>query len=108
MDQPIDLLERTGVTRRLAVALLARLALSDCRDTRSKVVAPRSWLENGCIAIPPRGPQVATITAEEAKVGENVALRLPRRLIRDELRTVRLYSAFGGRVPRILPDMLTS
>jgi cobalt-zinc-cadmium efflux system membrane fusion protein len=58
-------------------------------------------VEGASVSLPPRSPQLSSLATEPARAAKPSALALNGRLAWDEDATVRVYSAFGGRVTRI-------
>ena len=89
--------------RSAAAALVAcALFITACSEGEKKAVAPAPTLEDGRIVFADGSPQIASIHAEPVQPTGKVSIRLPGRLVWDENLTVRIYSAFAGRVLSIL------
>jgi cobalt-zinc-cadmium efflux system membrane fusion protein len=90
------------VNRKIIVAALAAAALgAACSKQPQEQQAPEPVVQGNTITFPvaEKAPRLQTYTVAPERAP---ALRLNGRLAWDEERTVRVYSAFGGRVTRIL------
>ena len=79
-------------------AVLACLALCGCRGPVEEEAAGPT-VRGEVVSLPPESPQLTSLATEPAP------LRLNGRLAWDENSTVRVYSAFGGRVTRIAAEI---
>ena len=85
----------------LAVAA-AVVAGSGCKQGDATPKSTQPGLVDGRVVFPPGSEQLKSFTAQEVKAAGPRKLQLTGRLVWDEGRTVRMFSAFGGRVTRIL------
>ena len=96
--------KRNRIVRAAIFALAPALAMlgsaCDNGDAKSDVARPR--LDNGRIVFRQDSPQLGSFATEPVKESTPQLLRLSGRLVWDENHTVRLFSAFAGRVIHIL------
>jgi len=89
------------------LALAASLLLAACQEPAPPPPAepPAPTLQGTQLRYPPKHPQLAQIGIAAASAGQPVAIDLPARLVWNEERTQRIYSAFAGRVSGIGADV---
>jgi len=88
-------------TLRLTLSLLALAALAGCRARGDAAEEAEPTVSGASVSLPPQSVQLASLATESAQEAPRSALELNGRLAWDEDATVRVYSAFGGRVTRI-------
>jgi len=93
----------TPLTRLTTV--LACAALCACGRTAPPDAADQASVQGARVTLPPKSPQLAELATENARTAPPSPLRLNGRLAWDENATVRVYSAFGGRVSRIAAEI---
>jgi cobalt-zinc-cadmium efflux system membrane fusion protein len=76
-------------------------ALGGCSSQPDDAPAPEPNVQGASVSLPAESPQLASVATEPARAARPSALALNGRLAWDEDATVRVYSAFGGRVTRI-------
>jgi len=84
-----------------ALTLLACALCACSRGAKPEESAGPS-VQGARVTLSPQSPQLAELATENARTAAPSPLRLNGRLAWDENATVRVYSAFGGRVSRIL------
>jgi cobalt-zinc-cadmium efflux system membrane fusion protein len=90
------------VTSRVLVPLVAAvLALGGCGRRAAEPAPPEPTVQGSSVSLPAPSPQLESLSTEPAKPAKPSALQLNGRLAWDDDATVRVYSAFGGRVSRI-------
>ncbi|HTO70155.1 MAG TPA: efflux RND transporter periplasmic adaptor subunit [Myxococcota bacterium] len=83
------------------VSLLLSLALAGCGRHAAELPAPEPKVSGASVSLPAPSPQLASLATERALTAKPSALQLNGRLAWDDDATVRVYSAFGGRVTRV-------
>ena len=86
---------------RLALFLAATLALGGCGRRATEAPQKEPTVEGSSVSLPAPSPQLDSVATEPAQSAKPSALQLNGRLAWDDDATVRVYSAFGGRVTRI-------
>ena len=81
------------------------LAFAGCQRAKEPAEAPSPQVEAGKVIFPADGPQVTALVTEPARVTQARGVRLTGRMVWDEDVTVRIFSAFGGRVTRIVAPL---
>ncbi|HTI69848.1 MAG TPA: efflux RND transporter periplasmic adaptor subunit [Candidatus Limnocylindria bacterium] len=89
-----------------SILLFVTFAIVGCRKPPASTPEEDSdpKVEGDRIVFPTNSPQLAMLVVEAAKPSESVAVQLNGRLVWDEGVTVRVFSAFAGRVSRILVE----
>lgn len=86
---------------RLAPCLLAALAMAGCRGRTAETPHQEPVVQGESVSLPAPSPQLDALATAPATTAKPSALQLNGRLAWDDDATVRVYSAFGGRVSRI-------
>jgi cobalt-zinc-cadmium efflux system membrane fusion protein len=90
------------VTRfRNVLTLLAAAALVACGHRAPEAEPEEPHVSGDVVSLAEGSPQLAAFEVQQAKSAKPAALELNGRIAWDEDATVRVYSAFGGRVSRI-------
>jgi len=89
------------VRSRLAPCLLAALAMAGCRGRTAETPHQEPVVQGESVSLPAPSPQLDALATAPATTAKPSALQLNGRLAWDDDATVRVYSAFGGRVSRI-------
>ena len=86
----------------LCTLLLATLVVGGCSEPVSPTPALAGPVIQGdLLQYPPNHPQIALLTTQAAVAATDVAVDLPARIVWNEDRTQRVFSAFAGRVSSI-------
>lgn len=101
---------RTHRTHRglLALTLCAAALLQACHKPPPVAAEPEAappMLQAGALHFAPGHPQLALLTASEARRAQDLIVELPARLVWNEERTQRIYPPFAGRVTAIRADL---
>lgn len=86
----------------LSATVAATLALIGCRPAPEKEERAGAIVRGETVAYPPDSPQVAALTTQAAEPARPGRVRLTGRLVWNEEATVRIFTAFEGRVTRIM------
>lgn len=88
-----------------SLTLLAALAATGCKPAKP-VEEPEAAakVSGDKVTLPAQSPQLNTLGIEAAETGRNPVLRLNGRLVWDDSVTVRVFTAFAGRVTKILVE----
>ncbi len=92
----------TGGTA-LAIAVLVSSLLN--QEAPHKPPVPLPIVQGQQLRFPAGHPQLALLSAVEAKAADSVTIELPARLVWNEERTQRIYPAFAGRVLSLQADI---
>jgi membrane fusion protein, heavy metal efflux system len=85
--------------------LFLTLAFAGCQRAKESAEAPAPQVEAGKVIFPADSPQVTALVSEPARMTQARGVRLTGRIVWDEDVTVRIFSAFGGRVTRIVAPL---
>ncbi len=89
----------------LSLTLLTALAATGCKPAKPVEEAEAAAKVSGDkITLPAQSPQLNTLGVEAAEAGRSPVLRLNGRLVWDDTVTVRVFTAFAGRVTKILVE----
>ncbi len=89
----------------LSLTLLAALAAAGCKPQKAAEEPEATAKVSGDkVTLPPHSPQLNTLGVEPAEVGHSPTLHLNGRLVWDDTVTVRVFTAFAGRVTKILVE----
>ena len=83
-----------------ALLLLSTTSLLGCHG-RAPAAAPAPSVDGARVRIPPESPQLGALAIDASRDARPTSLRLNGRLAWDENATVRVYSAFAGRVTQV-------
>ena len=86
---------------RIAIALAAVALTSGCGDKTREAAAQVPAVNGSSVAFPDGSPQLAAFSSEPVQPTQPITHTLTGRLVWDEDRTVRVFSAFAGRVQSI-------
>jgi len=86
---------------RVVLSLVASSALVACGARPDASQTPEPSVEGARVSFAAQSPQLASVATEPARAAKASALELNGRLAWNDDATVRVYSAFGGRVTRI-------
>ncbi|HTO08041.1 MAG TPA: efflux RND transporter periplasmic adaptor subunit [Myxococcota bacterium] len=86
---------------RRVLTLVAAVALTGCHQRAEEPQAEEPRVSGAVVSLAENSPQLASFQVEPATTAKPSALELNGRISWDEDATVRIYSAFGGRVTRI-------
>ena len=86
----------------LYTILLATLVLGGCSEpVRPTPVLAGPVIQGGLLQYPPDHPQIALLTTTAAVAASDISVDLPARIVWNEDRTQRVFSAFAGRVSSV-------
>jgi membrane fusion protein, heavy metal efflux system len=85
----------------IAAAVVATQWLVACGEKVSQAAVPAPAVKEQQVSFPPNSPQLGALDTAEVRAATPLTRRLTGRVVWDEDRTVRVYSAFGGRVESI-------
>lgn len=85
-----------------AAALFAAFAVTGCRQTSEPPEQPGPRVSGDTVTFPPASSQAAALTARTAEPAQPSHLHMTGRLVWNEEATVRIFTAFEGRITRIL------
>ena len=86
----------------LCTWLLATLVVGGCSEpVRPTPALAGPVIQGDLLQYPPNHPQIALLTTQAAVAASDVAVDLPARIVWNEDRTQRVFSAFAGRVSSV-------